>query len=368
MCTADIGWITGHSYSVYAPLCLGITTVIVEGIPTYPTLYRYYDTIRDLKVTQFYTAPTTIRYLMKSGMKLKNNQDLISLRLVGSVGEFLNSDAYDWYKKNFCSEIVDTYWQTETGGFVIVPIKDFKSEYAGNPFYGIEPVVVNDSGEEVTNELGALCIKGKWPGMARGVLKDESRYLKYFVEPSDFNEKLKKKFNPENQEFSDDSIVPPSTQTNKYYYTGDKAINEDGLFLIRGRADDVLNVSGHRMSSAEIESSTCEIDGIAEAAVVGAKHEITGEAIVLFVTKKDDIEIEKSLIEERLRSSIGALCKPRSIYFVNNLPKTRTGKVMRRVLKGLIDDEDLGDLSTAADLEVIHEVKLVIENDSLNKK
>ena len=354
-CTADIGWITGHSYSIYGPLCLGITSVVLEGLPTYPDHYRFFDIVHKYKVTQFYTAPTAIRILKKYFDTTPLNvssYDFSSLRCLGSVGEPINKEAHKFFSESFGGKhIVDTYWQTETGGFLIAPImgvKKSKPECATLPMPGIIPIVssLEEIGKDITlstvkmnkpNELGKIYIGQSWPGMARGILNNQTRYLTaYFSSP--------------------------------FYFTGDEGIvDEDGDFWIRGRADDVINVSGHRISTAEVESTACTNENVAEAAVVSISHPIKGQSMILFVVlKKEDPEFENK-IKATIANHIGGFCRPDRVIKSLGIPKTATGKIMRRVLRSILCNSELGDLSTCINVEVIEELKKNFQQD-LSKK
>lgn len=329
--SADIGWITGHSYGVYGPLSLGKTIFIYNGALNWPNNERVYDIIARHKVTVFYTAPTAIRMLMRS----YNNEhkfDLSSLRLLGSVGEPINPEAWHWYHKvlgrNICP-IVDTWWQTETGAIMLsaIPgVDKLKPGSASKPFLGIKAEVVNDHGDKVlAKESGYLVIKQPWPSLALGIFGDEQKFLDTY-----FNK------------------IPGT------YFTGDAAqIDDDGDFIINGRIDDVINVSGHRLGSAEIESALVAHPSVAEAAVVGAKDDITGQKLVAFITLMPDIKESEHLItllKDHVKEHIGSFARPAEIYVTNNLPKTRSGKIMRRLLRAKAMNEDiLTDISTLDD-------------------
>jgi acetyl-CoA synthetase len=340
-CTADIGWITGHSYIVYGPLSAGATSLMFEGIPTYPKKDRFWEIVEKYGVSIFYTAPTAIRALIKEGEEWPNSRDLSSLRILGSVGEAINPEAWMWYYnvigKGNCP-IVDTWWQTETGGILITPlpgVHTLKPGAALRPFFGIEPMVVGEDGNQAsTNEGGYLVIKKPWPGLMRTVYGQHDR----------FKETYWSKF--------------PG-----YYLTGDGArVDEDGDFWLMGRIDDVIMVSGHRIGTAEVESALASHKDVAEAAVVPVPHEVKGESIYAFVTLKSGVEeteeLRKSLIKH-VRSTIGPIATPEHIQFSSSLPKTRSGKIMRRILRKIAmgDIKELGDTTTIADPEVI--VKLI---------
>ncbi|MEK6775519.1 MAG: acetate--CoA ligase [bacterium] len=336
-CTADIGWITGHSYIVYGPLCNGATTLVFEGVPSYPTWSRFWDVVDRHQVSIFYTAPTAIRAIIRQGdQHLKNNR-LTSLRLLGTVGEPINPEAWLWYHdkvgKGRCP-IVDTWWQTETGGILITPLPGamtLKPGSACRPFFGVEPVILDQDGKELTGEAnGLLAIKKDWPGMMRGVFGDQERFYKtYFA------------------------------AYRGYYLTGDGARRDaDGDYWITGRVDDVINVSGHRIGTAEVESALVLHKSVAEAAVVGYPHEIKGQGIYSYVTLKDSLTPSAELKEELIRmvrKEIGPIATPDIIHWAPGLPKTRSGKIMRRILRKIasMEYDQLGDTSTLAEPEVL---------------
>lgn len=338
-CTADIGWITGHSYIVYGPLSSAATSLMFEGIPTYPDPGRYWDIVDKHRVNIFYTAPTAIRALMREGEDWVNRHDLSSLRLLGTVGEPINPEAWMWYYTHVGKgklPIVDTWWQTETGGILISPLPGamtLKPGSANRPFPGVVPAVLNEKGERASiNEGGYLVIEKPWPGMLRGTYGD-----------------------PENKRIKEVYF----SRFPGRYFTGDGArIDEDGDFWLMGRIDDVINVSGHRLGTAEIESALVSHDAVAEAAVVGFPHEIKGEGIYCYVTLKDGFqpseELKKILIGH-VRTVIGPIATPDKLQFAPGLPKTRSGKIMRRILRKIArgDVEDLGDTSTLADPSVV---------------
>jgi len=332
-CTADIGWVTGHSYIVYGPLSLGATSLMFEGVPNYPEPDRFWEVVEKYGVNIFYTAPTAIRAIMRNGDDWVNKRDLSTLRLLGSVGEPINPEAWMWYfmvvGKENCP-IVDTWWQTETGGFMITPIPGampMKPGSAAMPFFGVDPVVVRQDGSEAdVNEGGHLCIKKSWLGMMRGLYGDPTRFK--------------------------------STYFNDYegmYFTGDGARkDEDGFFWLMGRVDDVINVSGHRMGTAEVESALVAHEAVAESAVVGCPHEIKGQGIYAFVTLKDGVDATDELKKElvmHVRKEIGPIASPDKLHFADALPKTRSGKIMRRILRKIAEGavDELGDTSTLAD-------------------
>ena len=342
-CTADIGWITGHSYIVYGPLSAGATTLMFESVPTYPDNDRFWLEVERWKVNQFYTAPTAIRALMRFGDEPVLKHDLSSLDLLGTVGEPINPEAWIWYHemigKKKCP-IVDTYWQTETGGVIITPLPGATPTIPGSatfPYFGIDPLIVAEDGVPVgANEGGYLCMKRPWPGLMRTVYGDHKRFIDTYW--SQFK-------NPENGE--------------PMYYTGDGSrANEDGYIFVMGRLDDVLKVSGHRLGTAEIESSLVKHPAVAECAVVGFPHEIKGESIYVFVTLKMGVEKTDELkaeLKSHVRADVGPIATPEKIQWADALPKTRSGKIMRRILKkiaaGQIDD--LGDTTTLADPTVV---------------
>ncbi|MCB0406751.1 MAG: acetate--CoA ligase [Bdellovibrionales bacterium] len=336
-CAADVGWVTGHSYMIYGPLCNGATTLLFEGVPTWPSVSRLWEIIDKYQVNILYTAPTLIRSLMAHGEKPVKCTSRKSLKLLGSVGEPINPEAWLWYYHVAGDDrcpIVDTWWQTETGGIMITPLPgatDLKPGSATKPFFGIEPVVLNEKGEEVQGEAeGVLAIKGSWPGQMRTVYKDHPRFeLTYF------------------------------SQYKGYYFSGDGCRRDkDGDFWITGRVDDVLNVSGHRMGTAEIESALVEHPKVAESAVVGFPHDIKGQGIYCYVTLIDDTEPTEALKNELIqfvRAEIGAFAKPDYIQWAPQLPKTRSGKIMRRILRKIAENQfdQLGDTSTLADPQVV---------------
>lgn len=335
-CTADIGWITGHSYIIYGPLANGATTVMFEGVPTYPEPDRFWQVVEKLGVTIFYTAPTAIRAIARYGEQWVNNRDTSSLRLLGTVGEPINPEAWMWYfnvvGKGRCP-IVDTWWQTETGGILITPLPGahtLKPGSANRPFPGIVPSVLREDGSEAsTNEGGYLVIKHSWPGIARTIWGDPQRYKDTYF-----------------------SKFPGN------YFAGDGArIDEEGDFWLMGRIDDVINVSGHRIGTAEVESALVSHPGVAEAAVVPMPHDVKGQGIYAFVTLNAGHEKTDILCEElrtHVAKEIGPIAKPDRIQFADVLPKTRSGKIMRRILKNIAAcKDDIGDTTTLADPSVV---------------
>ncbi|MEN8264548.1 MAG: acetate--CoA ligase [Nitrospirota bacterium] len=338
-CTADIGWVTGHSYIVYGPLAEGATSIMFEGIPTYPNPGRFWEMCDRHQVNQIYTAPTVIRALMRSGEEWPAKYDLSSLRLLGSVGEPINPEAWMWYHKNVGKgklPIVDTWWQTETGGILITPLPGamtLKPGSANRPFFGVAPKIVKQDGSETgVNEGGYLLIDKPWPGMIRGTYGDPEQKRVKEVYFSQF----------------------PGT-----YMSGDGArIDEDGDYWLMGRIDDVINISGHRLGTAEVESALVSHETVAEAAVVGYPHDIKGEGIYVYVTLKEGVEpsddLKKTLVGH-IRTEIGPIATPDKMQFAPGLPKTRSGKIMRRILRKIAQGavDELGDTSTLADPSVV---------------
>ncbi|HMK44620.1 MAG TPA: acetate--CoA ligase [Dissulfurispiraceae bacterium] len=338
-CTADIGWVTGHSYIVYGPLSNGATSLMFEGVPTYPTPGRFWEIVDKFGVNIFYTAPTAIRALMREGEQWVQKYNLSSLRVLGSVGEPINPEAWMWYHKNVGKEklpIVDTWWQTETGGIMITPLPGAMTTKPGSacrPFPGIIPRVIKEDGSPAAaNEGGYLVVEKPWPGMLRGTYGDPEHKRVKEVYFSRFPGK---------------------------YFTGDGArVDEDGDFWLMGRIDDVINISGHRLGTAEVESALVSHSSVAEAAVVGFPHDIKGEGIYVFVTLKDGYDPTPELLKVlvgHVREVIGAIATPDKIQFAPGLPKTRSGKIMRRILRKIAhgDTQDLGDTSTLADPAVV---------------
>ena len=342
-CTADVGWITGHSYIVYGPLANRATTLMFEGVPNYPTNARFGQVIEKHRVNQFYTAPTAIRALMQHGDDVLSGSDVSSIRVLGSVGEPINPEAWLWYRRVFSTgnvPVVDTWWQTETGGHMITPLPgavDTKPGSATMPFFGVQPAIVDNEGHELEGAAeGNLVIKDSWPGQARSIWGNHKRFEETYF----------------------------STFEN-YYFTGDGARrDEDGYYWITGRVDDVLNVSGHRMGTAEIESALVAHKAVCEAAVVGYPHEIKGQGIYCYVTLQDGVDDSPELLKELrqwVRAEIGPIASPDLIQFSPNLPKTRSGKIMRRILRKIAANDygELGDTSTLSDPSVVIEL---IEN------
>jgi acetyl-CoA synthetase len=339
-CTADIGWVTGHSYILYGPLANGATTLMFEGVPNYPDFGRFWDICDKHKVNIFYTAPTAIRAIAKEGDELVNKRDLSSLRLLGTVGEPINPEAWLWYHRvvgHGNCPIVDTWWQTETGGILITPLPGAtrtKPGSATRPFFGIQPLLVDGDGNELEGAAsGNLCIKRPWPGQMRTVYGDHERFIQTYF----------------------------STYKG-LYFTGDGCRrDEDGYYWITGRVDDVLNVSGHRMGTAELESALVLHENVAEAAVVGFPHEIKGQGIYAFVTLNTGVEptdeLEKELVQ-LVRKEIGPIASFDIVQWAPGLPKTRSGKIMRRILRKIAesDVESIGDTSTLADPSVVDDL------------
>ena len=339
-CTADIGWVTGHSYIVYGPLANRAISVMFEGVPTYPDMGRFWQIVDKHKINLFYTAPTAIRALMRHGDTWPNEHDLSSLRLLGTVGEPIKEPEWMWYHSVIGSEncpIVDTWWQTETGGILITPLPGAIPTKPGSatlPFFGIEPVILNQQGDELEGATeGLLAIKSAWPGMMRTLYGDHERFRQTYF-----------------------AAFPG------YYLTGDGAKrDEDGYYWITGRVDDVLNVSGHRIGPAEVEGAIGKAGGVAEAAVVGYPHDIKGQGIYAYVTLMSGLEPDDELtaaIVKTVRAEIGPHASPDKIQFTDGLPKTRSGKIMRRILRKIAEGEvdKLGDTSTLADPSVVEDL------------
>ncbi|MBE0453563.1 acetate--CoA ligase [Roseovarius autotrophicus] len=340
-CTADVGWVTGHSYIVYGPLANGATTLMFEGVPTYPDAGRFWQVCEKHKVTQFYTAPTAIRALMGKGTGPVEGSDLSSLRILGSVGEPINPEAWNWYNENVGKgrcPIVDTWWQTETGGILITPLPGAvdtpKPGSATKPFFGVQPVVLDDKGNELDGAVeGVLALKDSWPGQMRTIWGDHSRFVSTYFE-----------------------------MFKGYYFSGDGCRrDEDGDYWITGRVDDVINVSGHRMGTAEVESALVAHATVSEAAVVGYPHDIKGQGIYCYVTLMDGVEATDALrteLQNWVRQEIGPIAKPDVIQWAPGLPKTRSGKIMRRILRKIAENDygSLGDTSTLADPSVVDDL------------
>ena len=342
-CTADVGWVTGHTYIVYGPLANGATTLMFEGVPTYPDASRFWKVCDHHKVTIFYTAPTAIRALMREGEGPVKKTSRKSIRLLGTVGEPINPEAWEWYfhvvGEARCP-IVDTWWQTETGGTLIVPLPNttvMKPGAGSHPFFGVKPMLVDSEGKELVGAAdGNLLITDSWPGQMRTVYGDHQRFVETYF-----------------------------TAYPGYYFTGDGCRrDEDGFYWITGRVDDVINVSGHRMGTAEVESALVSHDAVAEAAVVGYPHGLKGQGIYAYVTVRAGVEVDDALrknLVQHVRNEIGPIASPDLIQFAPGLPKTRSGKIMRRILRKIAENEfsNLGDTSTLADPEVVTDL---IEN------
>ena len=345
-CTADVGWVTGHSYIIYGPLCNGATTVMFEGVPNYPTASRFWEIVDKHKINILYTAPTAIRALMSEGNKFLENTSRKSLRILGSVGEPINPEAWRWYYEaagNSQCSIVDTWWQTETGGILITPLVgaiDMKPGSATLPFFGIKPSIVDKDNQEIDGPgEGSLCIDASWPGQMRTVYGDHDRFIDTYFK-----------------------------QYSGRYFSGDGCRrDEDGYYWITGRMDDVINVSGHRLGTAEVESALVLHQDVSEAAVVGYPHDIKGQGLYAFVTLNKGTEQNEQLENDLLlwvKKEIGSIAKPDFIQFTNGLPKTRSGKIMRRILRKISTNDytNLGDISTLADPGVVDELILNRKN------
>ncbi|HEV7908766.1 MAG TPA: acetate--CoA ligase [Pseudonocardiaceae bacterium] len=338
-CSADVGWVTGHSYIVYGPLANGCTSVLFEGAPDYPDKDVWWDIVERYGVTIFYTAPTAIRACMKWGVEYPNRHDLSSLRLLGSVGEPINPKAWLWYYEVIGHErcpVVDTWWQTETGHIMIAPLPGVTPAKPGSatlPLPGISASIVDPDGNELAEGTGLLVITRPWPGMLRTLYGDDERYVSTYFD----------RFGP------------------RTYVAGDAARRDsEGYFWIIGRTDDVINVSGHRLSTAEVESAIVAHDKVAEAAVVAEADELTGQAIVAFITLIGDVQGDDEVeaeIREHVGSSIGKLARPKSIIWADDLPKTRSGKIMRRLLRDITEGRELGDVTTLRDPAVVEELQ-----------
>ncbi len=343
-CTADIGWVTGHSYVVYGPLANGATVLMYEGAPDWPHKDRFWELIERYGVTIFYTAPTAIRAFMRWGTEWPAKRDLSSLRLLGSVGEPINPEAWVWYHLNIGRErcpIVDTWWQTETGAILITPLPAITSTKPGSatrPFPGISAEIRGADGTRVEKGGGLLALTKPWPAMLRGIYGDPERFVKTYF-----------------SRFKDGA-----------YFTGDGArVDEDGFFWLLGRVDDVLNVAGHRLGTMEVESALVDHPQVAEAAVVGKPHEIKGQAVAAFVTLKEGFKPSETLAEElkeHVVKKIGAIARPDQILFAADLPKTRSGKIMRRLLRDIAEGKTLGDTTTLADPAVVARLKTEYED------
>ena len=350
-CSADIGWITGHSYIVYGPLALGTTTVMYEGTPDYPEKDRLWEIVEEYEVTQLYTAPTAIRAFMKWGKQYPDEHDLSSLRLLGTVGEPINPRAWKWYYKHIGNEdcpVVDTWWQTETGGMMLTTlpaIGEMKPGSAGPPLPGISADVVDMGGSPIdAGEAGYLVVNQPWPGMLRTLYNNDERFI---------NEYWREYSNPDRDEW--------------VYFPEDGAkLDEDGYITVLGRVDDVLNVSGHRLGTMEIESAIVGVSGVAEAAVVGGSHDIKGEAVYAYVITEDGTDEDEALREriiEGVEDAIGPIARPEQVIFTPELPKTRSGKIMRRLLEEIANGEELGDTSTLRNPDVVNDIQSKMSGD-----
>jgi acetyl-CoA synthetase len=352
-CAADIGWITGHSYIVYGPLSLGTTTVMYEGTPDYPERDRLWEIVEKYRVDQLYTAPTAIRSFMKWGTEYPKRHDLSSLRLLGTVGEPINPRAWKWYYKHIGGEdcpVVDTWWQTETGGMMITTLPgvgEMKPGSAGPPLPGIDAEIKDVAGDDVgAGDAGYLTIEKPWPGMLRTLYRNDERFIdEYWAEYSDTD--------------SDD----PTDWT--YFPEDGATIDDDGYITVLGRVDDVINVSGHRLGTMEIESAIVGVPGVAEAAVVGGAHDVKGEAVHAFVITEDDTPASDNLREnivQGVEDAIGPIARPESVVFTPELPKTRSGKIMRRLLEDIANGDELGDTSTLRNPDVVEDIKESVES------
>jgi acetyl-CoA synthetase len=334
-CTADVGWITGHSYIVYGPLANGATQVMYEGVPNFPGNDRFWEIIESYRVTKFYTAPTAIRTFMKWGIEEPAKHDLSSLKVLGSVGEPINPEAWMWYHEHIGGgrcPIVDTWWQTETGGIMISPLPGATTTKPGSatfPLPGIGAELVDENGVRVDRGGGYLTLTRPWPGMLRGIWGDQERYRETYWSRFDGR-----------------------------YFAGDGAkLDDDGYLWLLGRVDDVMNVSGHRISTTEVESALVAHPAVAEAAVVGATDATTGQAIIAYVTLRGGAEVDEQALRAFVGEEIGHIAKPKTIYFTPDLPKTRSGKIMRRLLRDVAEGRNLGDTSTLADANVVTELQ-----------
>ncbi len=349
-CAADIGWITGHSYIVYGPLSLGTTSVMYEGTPDYPEKDRLWEIVEEYGVDIYYTAPTAIRAYMKWGHEYPDRHDLSSLRLLGTVGEPINPRAWKWYYKHIGHEdcpIVDTWWQTETGGMMVTTlpaIGTMKPGSAGPPLPGIDAQIVDTKGETVqAGRAGYLTVQKPWPGMLRTVYKNDDRYISEYWE-----------------EYSD-----PDADKWVYFPEDGAKLDEDGYITVLGRVDDVLNVSGHRLGTMEIESAIVGVKGVAEAAVVGGHHDVKGEAVYAYVITEEGYEENEELhdrIVAGVEDAIGPIARPEEIVFTPELPKTRSGKIMRRLLEDIANEEELGDTSTLRNPDVVEDIQHKVQD------
>ena len=337
-CAADIGWVTGHSYIVYGPLANGATSVMYEGSPDFPQKDRWWSIIERYKVSILYTAPTAIRTFMKWGTEYPEAHDMSSLRVLGSVGEPINPEAWIWYHQNIGGgrcPLVDTWWQTETGAIMISPLPGATTLRPGSatfPLPGIAAEVVDDAGNTCSTGGGYLTLTRPWPSMLRGIYGDPERYTQTYW-----------------------------SRFEGRYFAGDGArVDDDGYFWLMGRVDDVMNISGHRVSTTEVESALVDHPTVAEAAVVGAKDATTGQAIIAYVTLKGGIEADGEhgeALRKHVTKKIGAVARPHTVIFTDDLPKTRSGKIMRRLLRDVAEGRDLGDTTTLADPTVVEEIR-----------
>jgi acetyl-CoA synthetase len=334
-CTADVGWVTGHSYIVYGPLANGATQIMYEGVPNFPANDRIWQIIEKYKATIFYTAPTAIRTYMKWGAQEPEKHDLSSLRLIGTVGEPINPEAWIWYNENIGGSrcpIIDTWWQTETGGMMITPLPGVTVTKPGSatfPLPGIGAELVDEEGNRVLSGGGYLTLTTPWPGMLRGIWGDQKRYRETYW-----------------------SRFPSR------YFAGDGAkLDGEGYLWLLGRVDDVMNVSGHRISTTEVESALVSHPSVAEAAVVGANDAMTGQAIIAYVTLRGGLEVDEKVLREHVAKEIGPIAKPKTIFFTPDLPKTRSGKIMRRLLRDVAEGRNIGDTTTLADASVVSELQ-----------
>ncbi|WP_142856211.1 acetate--CoA ligase [Salinigranum halophilum] len=353
-CSADIGWITGHSYIVYGPLALGTTTMMYEGTPDYPERDRLWEIIEEYEATQLYTAPTAIRAFMKWGSQFPEGHDLSSLRLLGTVGEPINPRAWKWYYQHIGDEecpVVDTWWQTETGGMMITglpALKKMKPGSAGPPLPGLDVRIVDTKGEQVeAGRAGYLTVQKPWPGMLRTLYKNDERFIEeYWAEYSD---------------------TESSDAADWVYFPEDGAkIDDEGYITVLGRVDDVINVSGHRLGTMEIESAIVGVEGVAEAAVVGGEHDIKGEAVYAYVILEDGFEGDDEMsaaIVEGVEDAIGPIARPEQVVFTPELPKTRSGKIMRRLLEQIANEEELGDTTTLRNPEIVEDIQEQVQSD-----
>jgi acetyl-CoA synthetase len=334
-CTADVGWVTGHSYIVYGPLANGATSVMYEGVPNFPANDRLWAIIEKYKVSKFYTAPTAIRTFMKWGAEEPGKHDLTSLKVIGSVGEPINPEAWMWYRENIgggTCPVVDTWWQTETGGIMISPLPGATTLKPGSatfPLPGVSAEVVDDAGGKVQRGGGYLTLTRPWPGMLRGIWGDPERYVETYW-----------------------------SRFEGRYFAGDGCkLDDEGYLWLLGRVDDVMNVSGHRISTTEVESALVSHPAVAEAAVVGARDDMTGQAIIAYVTLRGGSDADVADLRNHVATEIGAIAKPKTIYLTPDLPKTRSGKIMRRLLRDVAEGRNLGDTTTLADASIVGELQ-----------